>query len=174
VKRNDEVTGLLDDPDAVAATGWSSVRVLRSLLCSADADLRRQAARALGHLAAVTAAGDPEKVRDLLRRLFWSLNDESGNSGLGVPEAIAEIIARRPDLWAGYVGPLLGRLDEPGLREALMAAVTRLAGDPALVRAAAPALAHLAHDPEADVRAAAREAAKRMGLDTRASGAMPE
>jgi len=160
-----DIRRLLDDPDALAGTGWPAVRGLRSLLCSADAGVRAKAAHALGRLAELEAARDPEKVRDLLRRLFWSLNDESGNSGLGVPEAIAEVIALRPDLWAGYVGPLLGRLDEPGLRDGLMAAVDRLAASPALVRAAAPALVHLTAGPDPETATAAREAAKRMGVE---------
>ena len=36
------------------------------------------------------------RLQDLLRRLFWALNDESGAVPYGVPEAIGEILAVRP------------------------------------------------------------------------------
>jgi len=34
-----------------------------------------------------------ESARVIMRRLMWSLNDESGDIGWGAPEAMAEIIA---------------------------------------------------------------------------------
>ena len=38
------------------------------------------------------------KGTGLLRRFFWALNDESGAVPWGVPEAIGEILALRPEL----------------------------------------------------------------------------
>jgi len=161
-----EITAQLqhNELDALGVAGWPAVRVLVSLLCSADAQLRLAAARALGRVSALLAEKEPEKVRDLLRRLFWSTNDESGASGLGVPEAIAEIIAARPDLWAEYVGPLLVLLDEPGLATGTLAAARRLAGAPLLLPPAQDALSYLARSPDPAVRARAREAAGYLGL----------
>lgn len=144
---------------------WPAVRVLTSLLCSASADLRMAAARALGRVAATLADNEPEKVRDLLRRLFWSTNDESGASGLGVPEAIAEIIAGRPDLWSEFVGPLLNLLDEPGLCAGVMQAVGRLSEEPALLRETHQVLRYLAGCSGQETRKLVDQAAKRLGLD---------
>ena len=160
-----EITGMLErgDLDALAAAGWPAVRVLVSLLCSAEAALRFSAARALGRLASTLADKEPEKVRDLLRRLFWSTNDESGASGLGVPEAIAEIIAGRPDLWSEFVGPLLNLLDEPGLAAGAMTAARRLAGVQALVREAQSVLRYLAGNKDPETRSLARQAAAYLG-----------
>jgi len=161
-----EIVAILerDGQDARVPVGWPAVRVLISLLCSASADLRFAAARALGRLAATLAEKDPEKVRDLLRRLFWSTNDESGASGLGVPEAIGEIIAGRPDLWAEYVGPLLNLLDEPGLQAGVLRATGRLAGEPALVRAAEQVLRYLAGSSDSALRTLALQAGEQLGL----------
>ncbi len=157
-----------NDLGALGATGWPAVRALVSLLCSAEKDIRLPAARALGRLAATLADREPEKVRDLLRRLFWSTNDESGASGLGAPEAIAEIIAGRPDLWSDFVGPLVNLLDEPGLSAGVMTAVRRIALDPALVRQAQPILQYLAGSADPATRALALQAAADLGLPSNA------
>ncbi|WP_034622346.1 DVU0298 family protein [Desulfovermiculus halophilus] len=43
-----------------------------------------------------------EPARVVMRRLMWSLNDESGGIGWGAPEAMGEIMARHSGLAAEY------------------------------------------------------------------------
>lgn len=84
-------------------------RVLRFLvrrLYSPAAPQKWRAVRALGVLAAAPGLLDPERTRDLLRRFFWSLNDESGAVPFGIPEAIGEILAVRPEFQPEYLPPL--------------------------------------------------------------------
>jgi hypothetical protein len=85
------------------------LRLLTGRLYSAEEARKWRAVRALGALAA-----DPEtaaRIRwpDQLRRWFWSLNDESGAVPHGMPEAIGEVLSRRPDLQPDFL-PLLGGL----------------------------------------------------------------
>ncbi|MBT4512147.1 MAG: hypothetical protein HOC20_08070, partial [Chloroflexi bacterium] len=47
-------------------------------------------------------AGEGEKVREYIRRLFWALNDESGGIGWNAPQTIAEIIVLIPELVDPY------------------------------------------------------------------------
>ena len=47
-------------------------------------------------------AGEGEKVREYIRRLFWALNDESGGLGWNAPQTIAEIIVLIPELVDPY------------------------------------------------------------------------
>jgi hypothetical protein len=58
-------------------------------------------------VAAVVAANDVQSVRELLRRLEWLMNDESGGAGWHSPEAMAAIIVNVPPL-VDVFGVILG------------------------------------------------------------------
>jgi hypothetical protein len=49
-----------------------------------------------------------------MRRLLWSLNDESGGIGWGAPEAMAEIMIQNEVLFQEYVHMLLSYMREDG------------------------------------------------------------
>ena len=72
-------------------------------LASADEGEKLRAARAIGRAA---AAMSREKAEELLRRFFWSLNDESGAVPFGIPEAVGEVLAARPELQGAFL-PIL-------------------------------------------------------------------
>lgn len=78
-------------------------RVLLSLLYDADDYLHWLAIDALGRAGGAAAAASPEKTRELIRRLLWTLNEESGGTPWGATGAIGAIIAARPDLFSGYL-----------------------------------------------------------------------
>ncbi len=111
-KWKDEIEALLETEDHAALLRVSlgaPARILRCLnarLYSEDADVKWRAVRALGVLAADPDVLTDEKLTEQLRRYFWSLNDESGAVPFGVPEAIGEILSRRPLLQDGFL-PLL-------------------------------------------------------------------
>jgi HEAT repeat protein len=100
-----------EDHDALAvAAGANARRVLRYLagrLCSADEPEKWRAVRALGHLSRDRAVLSASRVEELLRRFLWALNDESGAVPYGVPEAMAEVLANRPEFLSQYL-PILG------------------------------------------------------------------
>ncbi len=75
-----------------------AVRPLLSSLCSPEEVLRWRAVRALGVVVSRLAAEDLEAARVVVRRLMWSLAEESGGFGWGAPEAMAEIMARHQGL----------------------------------------------------------------------------
>ena len=113
-------------------------RVLGALLASLseqDGKSKWRAVTALGLLAADLAGEDLEEARELMRRLMWSLNDESGSSGWGVPEAMAEIMAAHEGLAEEYVHMLVSYMREDGnylenplLQRGLLRGVARLSG----------------------------------------------
>jgi hypothetical protein len=89
--------------DLRAITDWArrdgrTTQMLVALLYEQDELLRWRAVEAIGRVAAVIAEADPEPIRDLLRRLLWSMNDESGTLGWHSPEAIGEILVNVPPL----------------------------------------------------------------------------
>lgn len=90
----------------------TTLRTLASLLFDRDKLVCWRAVEALGRAAAVEYEKDPEKVRELLRRLFWQLNDESGNLGWYAPQAIAAILAEVPSLIEEYGRVLVSFLPE--------------------------------------------------------------
>ncbi len=51
-----------------------------------------RAACALGTVMARMQERDPEEARNIVRRLMWHMNEESGNIGWGVPEAMAWVL----------------------------------------------------------------------------------
>jgi len=53
-----------------------------------------RAAAALGACVAAIAREAPEEARIIMRRLLWHMNEESGNLGWGIPESMAETLAR--------------------------------------------------------------------------------
>jgi hypothetical protein len=59
-----------------------------------------RAAAALGACVAAIAEQAPEEARGIMRRFMWQMNEDSGNLGWGVPESMAETLARS-DLLAG-------------------------------------------------------------------------
>jgi hypothetical protein len=68
--------------------------------------------RALGGLLREPDLYPREAVLELLRRFLWSLNDESGAVPWGVPEAMGEVLAARPEFRADFLPILCGMLTE--------------------------------------------------------------
>lgn len=82
------------------------IRYLNGRLYSADDGERERAVRALGVLASDEGVLDRCRATDLLRRFVWALNDESGTVPHGIPAAIGEILAVRPEFQETFL-PIL-------------------------------------------------------------------
>jgi|GEM_PF-293299 len=116
-QRKEEARKILLERDFDRLGRWvkterMAVRTLSSLLFDGDRLVCWRAAEALGRVAALECERDPEKIRRLLRRLFWQLNDESGNLGWYAPQAIAEILANAPSFLAEHARVLVSFLPE--------------------------------------------------------------
>lgn len=117
---------------------WPRQRVLRALLaslCEGDEERKGRAVSVLGLLTAELAADNMEEARELMRRLIWSLNEESGSSGWGAPQAMAEIMAVHEGLAEEYAHMLVSYMREDGnylenpfLQRDLLRGVGRLSG----------------------------------------------
>jgi hypothetical protein len=102
-QRKRTATELLRARDLTAIAEWArrdgrTKDTFVALLYEQDELLCWRAIEAIGRVAAVIAEADLEPVRGLLRRLLWSMNDESGTLGRRSPEAIGEILANVPPL----------------------------------------------------------------------------
>lgn len=102
-------------------------RVLLSLAYDDDELVRWRAIEAIGKVAHARVESDIEKVRDLIRRLLWLMNDESGGLGWHSPEIIGEILVNVPSLIDEYGELLLAYLKEEPFERGSYLAVYRIA-----------------------------------------------
>lgn len=136
-----KVLALLKSPDQETALaklnsmpGRELIHGLFSGICSADETLRWRAIQAMGRVVSGIADQDMEAARVIMRRLMWSLNDESGGIGWGAPEAMAEILLHHEPLAREYTHILVSYmredgnfLEHPSLQRGLLWAIGRVA-----------------------------------------------
>jgi hypothetical protein len=77
--------------------------VLRSLTYDRDRLVGWRAVEAMGVVADRLADQDSDAVVEELRSLFWLLSEESGGVCWHAPEAMAEIVRRRPKQFSSYI-----------------------------------------------------------------------
>jgi hypothetical protein len=130
-------------------------KIINPLLCylyDADEMIRWKAVRGVGITVSAIAGKDLESARTIMRRLIWSLNDESGGIGWGAPEAMGEVMAENETLAREYYRILVSYIDENGnplgndaLERGVMWGINRLARKrPELLREwTAPVMAQL-------------------------------
>jgi hypothetical protein len=111
-----------------------AVNALFPAFCSMEDSVRHRAAAAMGMVVSRMAESGMEPARTVMRRLMWSLNDESGGIGWGAPEAMGEILSRNPELAGEYTSILVSYimaegnyLELPGLQRGAVWAIGRLA-----------------------------------------------
>ncbi len=90
------------------------INPLLSFLLDHDELVKWRAITAIGVVVSELAKHDIEAARVIMRRLMWSLNDESGGIGWGAPEAMGEIMAQCHRLALEYNSILISYLDEEG------------------------------------------------------------
>ena len=152
-------------------TRATGARQYLKALYSPDDRERFQAALDLGAFAEMQWREKPDAVRQLLRRLSWSLNEESGATGWGAPEAIGEIAARIPEMeklyggvFPGYLSHAEVFLDNAILDAGALWAIGRLGpGSQADVPALDDELPRFLQSESGSVRGAAVFAADRLG-----------
>lgn len=141
-KIRQRLAALLDADDFHPAMhelhAWPRQRLLSALLaslCQGDERRKGRVVSVMGLLTAELAEEDMEEARELMRRLMWSLNEESGSSGWGAPEAMAEIMASHGGLAKEYAHMLVSYMREDGnylenpfLQRDLLRGVGRLSG----------------------------------------------
>lgn len=136
-----------------AAAEPQATRVLQQLLFDADELVAWRAVEAMGRAAAVLARDGPERVRELVRRAFWLMNDESGGVLWLGPQVAGAVLAGVPAL-CGELGSVLAAfLEDDPFRAGTRWGLWRMSGTaPEVVRDAAPRLRASLGDPDPGVR----------------------
>ena len=144
----------------------SVVGPLISLFCSKDPLVKGKAISVLGVVAGQMADREPESGRVIMRRLMWSLNDESGGIGWGAPEAMGEIMAgceflavEYHKILSSYVTSGANFLDIPALQRGALWGILRLASvRPRLLSYLLPDLPRFFNDGDWAIKAFAAKA----------------
>lgn len=114
--------------------GRRLINPLLSFLYDQAALTKWRAVTGVGVVVAHLADHDLEAARVIMRRLMWSLNDESGGIGWGAAESMGEIMARHERLTEefnailiSYISPGKNNLEHEGLQAGALWGVGRLA-----------------------------------------------
>lgn len=97
--------------------GFNLKRVVNPLFAqiqSSDDHIKSRAVASMGQVVAALADQDMEAARVVMRRLMWSLNDESGGIGWGAPESMGEIMALHAGLAREFHKILISYVDSEG------------------------------------------------------------
>ncbi len=110
----------MDGADTVLAVldkipARQAITPLISAIYSQNPRIRWNAITALGKtIGRMASEDDMEHARTIMRRLIWSLNDESGGIGWGAPETMAEAMVNHRGLYEEYARILLSYIREDG------------------------------------------------------------
>jgi len=157
-----------DDPSGSALSRFSPIQVINALFplfYHGNERIKLRAVTLLGTMAARLADHDLDEARNVVRRLMWNLNDESGGIGWGSPEAMGEILAQHEGLAGEYSCILVSYtrrdanyLEHEILQRGLLWAIGRLFRvRPGRVGKASPHLLHYLESGDAAVRGLAAE-----------------
>lgn len=146
-----------EDYDLITALGLADKAVIRQLISmSYDKEdvLSFRAIKALGLLCKAMALTRMDVVRETIRKLLWSMGDESGGIGWTAPEMIAEIIRHEPHKYDDIIPVLWSYKEETMFRAGVVLGLLRIAlADKERASFVLADLDELLKDPNPSVRA---------------------
>lgn len=108
--------------EMLVAEHSAAVRYLLGMTYSSEAPRRKAGARGL----ALAARYHPRLIREVIRRLVWAMNDESGTNALTAPDVLLAIAEESPELLLPVVPDLTRLSTDTGLQVGLRRTLERL------------------------------------------------
>ncbi|MEG6523659.1 DVU0298 family protein [Desulfotomaculum sp. 1211_IL3151] len=125
---------------------------------------RWRAIEGLGCITQALQQQNPEAVREVIRRLLWSMNDESGTTGWSSPEAIGEIIRRNPEEYREFISIVVNASEEEIFHRGIAWTLGRVGSlRPDLVQEFIPLLKDFLLHPRPEVRGYAARSLGQIG-----------
>ena len=116
-------TGATEPLHELVAEEPRAIRYLVGCTYRDDPESRSIACQAIGR----AARHHPEMVEQVVRRLIWAMNDESGTNALTAPDVIVAVAEAKPDLLLPMVPDLTRLAADEGLHERLAKVLNHLA-----------------------------------------------
>jgi hypothetical protein len=88
-----------------------------------EPEIRAAAGRGL----AVAAKHHPALLQEVVRRLIWGMNEESGTNATGAPDTLYSIAEEAPDLLLPVMGDLMRLTADPNLHDRLIEVARKVA-----------------------------------------------
>jgi HEAT repeat protein len=151
---------------SLAEKDRAAISHLFSLIYNPEGLTRWRAIEGLGYVGGELGRRDPDVGREIIRRLFWSLSDESGDFGWSAPEAIGEVIKNQPDLYGSFTPQVFSFFEDERLRRGVIWAMGRIGKrNPELVQDAIPSLIAALSDANPQVRGFAAWSLGEIGVE---------
>ena len=121
-----------NDLEKIASLAQQNRRVISTLIrCAYDKETLTgwRAIKAIGRAARALVNHDEEFLRVTIRKLLWSLSDESGGIGWSAPEMLGEIVSAAPEKFSDII-PLIAEVyeaEERVFRPGIVYALARIA-----------------------------------------------
>jgi hypothetical protein len=145
--------GLLNAVGKLALKDKNVIKWLISFSYDKEDSLTWRAIEAMGYVARDLRASHLMILRETVRRLLWSMSDESGGIGWSAPEMLGEIIRSDPDEFMDIIPILWSNREEASFKVGALWALARVACvRPDMVTFKAGDLEELASDPNPEVR----------------------
>lgn len=143
-------------PELITLSGQEQgvFRILISLAYDKNQLLCWRAIEAVGIISGEIARKEPERIRNLIGRLLWTIREESGGIGWSAPEMLGEIVRNAPEVFSDVAPIISSFYEENMLKRGVLRALVRI-GEirPDLVRNAASLVKASLEDEDAHVRA---------------------
>jgi hypothetical protein len=119
----------LDAIERFALRGRKILSVLVRIAYDKETLVGRRAIAATGRVASVFIRNNYEFLRETVRKLLWSLTDESGGIGWSAPELLGEIVSAGPEEFSDVVPIIAGvfSIEEEVFRPGILYAFKRIA-----------------------------------------------
>ena len=129
--KNEVMQSLVDaDFERIAELAKKHKRVFSTLISTTfdkESPIAWRAVEAMGRAVGAVADENPGTARDIVRRLLWSVTEESGSIGWSAPEMLAEVVVNRPGQFLDLPPIILSLSDEPPFLRGVLWAMGRLA-----------------------------------------------
>ncbi len=128
-----DVKGLLEryDLKSIIELAMDNPRIVSALISMSydkNSLLTWRAMEAMGLVVAAISKNSPEQAGEIVRRLLWSITEESGGIGWTAIEMLAEIVVNDPERYRNLVALLMEFYDEEIFKDGVLYAIGRIGG----------------------------------------------